>query len=76
MSVSGGQVAAGLLLVIAGLWLVLQAVAGGLAGRLLNLGGGSEVSSGTGANKVTVPSPTDNGGYAQKGKGPKMPVSY
>lgn len=41
MSLTGGQVASGLLLVVAGLWLLLQTVVGGLAGRLLGLGGGS-----------------------------------
>jgi hypothetical protein len=59
-------VAAGLLLIIAGLWLVLQAVAGGLAARLVNLAGGSsgEESSGSGHNQITVPSPTNNDGTA------------
>jgi hypothetical protein len=43
--VSTSGAAAGLLLVVAGLWLLLQTIVGGLAGRLVNLGGSSSSSS-------------------------------
>ncbi|HET9059163.1 MAG TPA: hypothetical protein VFN61_04520 [Acidimicrobiales bacterium] len=45
MSVGGGQVAAGVLLIVAGVWLVTQTLIGGLPARLVGLSSSSKASS-------------------------------
>lgn len=58
MSANGGQVAAGLLLVVAAIWLILQTVAGGLAGRLQSLGSSGSGSTSSGGGPLSGPTGT------------------
>ena len=51
MSAGPSGAAAGLLLVIAGIWLLLQTIVAGLPGRLLNLNTSSSSSSSSGSGQ-------------------------